>query len=249
MTDLPAYTSLGRTLQRRLRGFLRKWSFRPPVGHVRFGSLRHLEPISRTFGLERGRPVDRFYIERFLADHSAEIRGAVLEVGDATYTREFGSAVTRSDVLHLKPGNPAATIVGDLTDVGALPSDTFYCIILTQTLQFIVDPGAALRTLWQGLKPGGVLLATFPGISQISRYDMDRWGDYWRFTSLSARRLFENSFPPDRIGVEAHGNVLVAAAFLYGLAVEDLRPEELAANDPDYEVVITVRAEKGRAAP
>ena len=31
-------------------------------------------------------------------------------------------------------------------------------------------------------EPGGSLLLTVPGISQIARYD-DHWGDYWRFTS------------------------------------------------------------------
>jgi hypothetical protein len=36
----------------------------------------------------------------------------------------------------------------------------------------------------------------------------------------------------------------VAAAFLYGLAAEDLRPQELAFSDPDYEVTIAVRATK-----
>jgi hypothetical protein len=95
------------------------------------------------------------------------------------------------------------------------------------------------------LRPGGVVLATMPGISQIVRYDMDRWGDYWRFTTLSARRIFECAFPGGDIGVEAHGNVLVAAAFLYGLSSRELRPEELERNDPDYEVLITVRAVKG----
>jgi SAM-dependent methyltransferase len=249
-TEPSAHAVLPAALRRRLRHAWHRWSQRPPVGHVRFGDLRRVAPVSRDFGLTRGQAVDRFYIERFLARHAADIRGVVLEIGEATYTRRFGGgAVARSDVLHLKPGNPEATIAGDLTDLATLPADTFDCIILTQTLQFIFDPRAALRTVRRGLKPGGVLLATFPGISQISRYDMDRWGDYWRVTSLSARRLFETTFPPGRVSVEAHGNVLAAAAFLYGLAVEDLRPEELEADDPDYEMLITVRAVKEPAGP
>jgi hypothetical protein len=92
-----------------------------------------------------------------------------------------------------------------------------------------------------------VVLATVPGISQIVRYDMDRWGDYWRFTSLSARRLFECAFPGGEVRVEAHGNVLAGAAFLYGLSSGELRPEELEHHDPDYEVLITVRAVKAAA--
>ena len=44
---------------------------RPPVGKVDFGSLRRLNPVSTMFGYDRGRPIDRYYIEEdFLARHS-----------------------------------------------------------------------------------------------------------------------------------------------------------------------------------
>jgi hypothetical protein len=88
------------------------------------------------------------------------------------------------------------------------------------------------------------VLATIPGISQISRYDAERWGYYWSFTSLAARRLFEEVFPPGEVEVEAHGNVLVAIGHLHGLAARELRPAELHDRDPDYEVLITVKARK-----
>lgn len=209
---------------------------------VRWGILRRLIPVSRVFGLDRGQPIDRYYIENFLARHAEDIQGHVLEIGDDTYTRKFGGErVSRSDVLHAWAGNPKATIVADLTCADHIPSDTFDCIIFTQTLQFIYDGRAALKTLYRILKPGGVLLATFPGISQISRYDMDRWGDYWRFTTLSARRLLEEVFPPGCVQVEAQGNVLTAIAFLHGLAAHELTPEELDYHDPDYQVLIGMR--------
>jgi len=241
---------LPKALRRRLAEAWRRRSLRPPIGGAKFGDLRRTTPFSRQFGLDRGQAVDRFYIEHFLARHAADIHGAVLEIADASYTRRFGGgAVTRSDVLHSQPGNPNATLVGDLTDPALLPEESFDCIILTQTLQFIYDVAAALRTVKRALKPGAVVLATVPGISQISQYDMDRWGDFWRFTSHSARRLFEAVFPPDHVTVEPSGNVLTAAAFLYGLAVEDLRTEELEANDPDYEVLVAVRAFRERVGP
>ena len=107
---------------------------------------------------------------------------------------------------------------------------------------------AAIANAHAALKPGGVLLTTFPGISQISRYDMDRWGDYWRLTTLSAKRLFAGVFPIDHISVEAYGNVLVAVAFLHGLAAEELRKNELDYRDIDYELLITARAVKPRDA-
>src|SRR6185503_10982321 len=58
-----------------------------PVGQISFGNLRRLTPISRVFGFDRGTPVDRYYIENFLADNASDIRGRVLEVGDDSYTR------------------------------------------------------------------------------------------------------------------------------------------------------------------
>lgn len=213
---------------------------------VRFGSLRRLAPVSRKFGWDRGGlPVDRYYIEGFLARHAGDIAGRVLEARDDTYTRRFGGdRVRQADVLHPVPGNPKATIVADLTRGDQLPDEAFDCIVLTQVLPFIPDVQEAARTLHRILRPGGVVLATMPGISQIVRYDMDRWGDYWRFTSLSARRLFECAFPGGTVEVESHGNVLAATAFLQGLSTRDLRPEELDHHDPDYEVLITVRAVK-----
>jgi len=215
----------------------------PPV---RFGTLRRLTPVSRQFGWDRGGlPIDRYYIERFLERHAHDIAGHVLEVRDDAYTRRFGGdRVIRADVLHPTSDNPKATIVADLTRAEHLPGDTFDCIVLTQVLPFIPDVEAAVRTLHRILRPGGVVLATMPGISQIIRYDMDRWGDYWRFTSLSARRIFECGFPQGEVEVEAHGNVLAATGFLQGLSSRELRPDELDYHDRDYEVLITVRAVK-----
>jgi len=217
----------------------------PPVGLVRFGSLRRLQPIGRIFGSEWGQCIDRYYIESFLARYATDIHGHVLEVGDDAYTRQFGGTrVQQSDVMHVSPDHPGATLTVDLTHAERLPSDTFDCIIFTQTLQFIYDVRAALRTLWRILKPGGVLLATCHGISQIARWDMDHWGEYWRFTSLSAHKLFTEVFPAAGVTVQAHGNVLAAMAFLHGLVAEELRQEELDYFDPDYEVLITIRAVK-----
>jgi glycosyltransferase involved in cell wall biosynthesis len=218
----------------------------PATRPVRFGTLRRLAPVSRRFGWDRGGlPVDRYYIEGFLERHARDIAGHVLEVRDDAYTRRFGgSAITQVDVLHPTTDNEKATIVADLTAAEHIPSNTFDCIVLTQVLPFILDVPAAIRTLHRILRPGGVVLATMPGISQIVRYDMDRWGDYWRFTSLSARKAFECGFPGGDVRVQAHGNVLTATAFLQGLSSRELRPDELNYCDPDYEVIITVRAMK-----
>jgi hypothetical protein len=219
--------------------------FFPMVGHVHFGNLRRVKPISRLFGFDRGQPIDRYYIEAFLQKHSSDICGRVLEIGDPGYTLKFGGErVACSDVLHIRPGNPKATLIGDLETGQGLPNDTYDCMILTQTFPFIYNARAALANCHSALKTNGVLFATFPGISQISRYDMDRWGDYWRFTDASARRLFGEVFGQENVVVETHGNVLAACAFLQGLAAGELTAKELDTNDPDYQVIITVRAQR-----
>lgn len=212
------------------------------AGEVDFGSFRRVTPISQDFGHERGRPIDRYYIEGFLARHTQDVRGRVLEVGERAYTRRFGGdRVTVSDVLHVVAGDPEATIIADLTAADHVPSDTFDCIILTQTLQLIYDVRAAAATLHRILKPGGVLLATFPGISQT--YDTE-WGFTWcwSFTEVSAERLFGEAFGPSRTAVESHGNVLAATCFLHGLSVAEVTREELDYREPGYAVTVAVRA-------
>ena len=221
----------------------------PPVGLVRFGSLRRTKPINENWGLERGLPIDRYYIERFLAAHKEDIRGHVLEIGDNRYTLEFGEhRVMRSEVLHVAEEKEHVTIIGDLVSADHIAASSFDAIILTQTLQVIYDTRAAIRTVHRILKPGGVVLVTTAGISKISRYDMDRWGYYWSFTTQSLRRLFEEHFPAANIAVEAHGNVLATTAFLHGLSAGELRQKELDDADPDYEMLITLRAVKAAEA-
>jgi glycosyltransferase involved in cell wall biosynthesis len=225
-------------------------AYSPPVGWVRFGDLRRLTPISREWGFDRGQPIDRFYIENFLARHARDVHGRVLEIAEDTYTRRFGGErVTRSDVLHVVEGNPQATIVADLADAEQIPSNSFDCCIVTQTILCIYDVHAAIRTVHRILKPGGVALVTVPGISPISRDDMAQWGQFWSFTSLSAKRLFEEVFPAGGVSVEAHGNVVSTIAFLHGLARQELRQAELDWHDPRYELLITIRAEKSGATP
>ncbi len=195
--------------------------------------------------MDRGLPICHYYIHNFLQHYRSDIQGRVLEIGDATYTNRFGGEqVHKSDVLHVVEGNPQATIIGDLTSADHIPSDLFDCIICTQTLLCIYDVRAALQTLYRILKPGGVLLVSVPGISPICRYDMDCWGDYWRFTTASIKRLFSEFWLPENLTIEAHGNVMTAVAYLHGLSSHELPRRAFSVNDPDYEVLITVRSVK-----
>ena len=203
-----------------------------------------LKPKSRKFGFDRGTPIDRYYIEKFLKAENGHIKGRLLEVANSHYSQLFGGPNVESyEILNSTP-DKAATIIGDLTDLSTLPEGQIDCFICTQTFNFIFDVKNAIEGACHLLKANGILLATVGGISPISRYDMDRWGDYWRFTSLSIKRLFEEVFKPENIEIKTYGNVLSSSSFLYGLAAEELEEEELDHHDPDYELLITIKATK-----
>jgi SAM-dependent methyltransferase len=205
----------------------------------------NLEPVSRDFGFDRGLPLDRYYIERFLAAEAAAIHGCVLEIEHDLYTRRFGGDhVTRSDVLYREAGLPGATIVADLADAPQIASDTFDCIILIHTLQYIFDAAAALRTCRRILKPGGALLIAVPFIGQYSPGDRERWGEYWRFSRMALARMLADAFGSDTVHVDAYGNALAATAFLQGIAADELAPFELDHYDPNYDLIITGTARK-----
>jgi SAM-dependent methyltransferase len=209
-----------------------------------WGDLRRLQPVSHEFGYDRGLPVDRYYIDRFLERHRRDVAGRTLEIGDDGYTRRYGGdRTTRRDVLHVHGRNPAATIVGDLVDAPQIADETFDCIVVTQTLHLIYDIDCAVATLHRILRPGGVVLATFPGISQLSG---DEWSHTWSWAldSRLARRLFASRFGERNVTVETHGNSLAAAAFLHGLATVELAPAQLDAEETGCELLVAVRAVK-----
>jgi len=233
--------AVGRGLRRRFR----RWRTSAAANRSpRFGDLRRTDPISTQFGYDRGKPLDRHYVELFLGTHAADIRGRVLEVGDSTYTRCFGGEkVDQADVLNRFPGHPETTFVGDLADGAGLPSEAFDCIVLTQTLHLLFDLPAAIETLARVLKPGGVLLVTVPWISPIDRGE---WGNtwYWSVSPRAFERLLQGPFAGGEVAVASYGNVLAATAFLYGLAEHELRPDELDAHDPHCPVLVAGRAVK-----
>lgn len=236
-----------RTLPRSVRDWVvttqRRFGLQwPRVGHVQFGDLRRLSPVSPVFALDRGFPIERYYIEHFLEKHRNDIRGTSLEFGDTHYLDKFGgAAVSTREVFSYVPAN-GATIVGDLAGDSPLPERRYDVIVCTQTIQMIYDIRLAVRRLASMLRPGGVLLLTTHGISKVGRHlDRDGWGEYWHLTRQAAQSLFTDAFP-GRFTIDAYGNVLSATAALHGLASGELSKEELHYRDRDFDVIIGVRA-------
>jgi SAM-dependent methyltransferase len=201
------------------------------------GSLGSTRPVSNAWGYDRGLPVDRYYIERFLDEHRADITGTVAEVKDRGYADRFGHRLERVTVIDIDAANPAATLVADLGVPGTLPERAFDCVILTQTLQYVLDLPAAVGNLHASLRPGGVLLVTVPVVSRLCTPPLT---DYWRLMPAAVEALLSGPF--GSIAVTAPGNVLAQVAFLAGLAAEDLTRSELDDDDSRFPIVVTARA-------
>jgi SAM-dependent methyltransferase len=216
-----------------LRDFIsyRRRRRRAPDGQNPLGHLRAPVPIARWFGWDRGKAIDRVFIERYLAAQSAYIHGRVLEIGDNGYTVIYGGdRVQQSDILHFDEKNPQATFIGDLSRCDHIPDALFDCMILTQTLHLIYDIRAALNNAHRLLKPGGSLIATFPGVSQISDPEWrSTW--CWGWSRGQAASMLEAAFPGGDVKVEALGNRFAAVAMLHGLVAEDVSLEQLLSPD------------------
>jgi SAM-dependent methyltransferase len=207
-------------------------------------ALHRTAPLSQTWGSDRGKPIDRYYIEQVLAENRNAIRGNVIEVKHSTYSERFGSDVRSQSILDVDPLNEHATIVTDLTQAHSVPANSFDCFILTQTLQYDYDVRPAIAHAHRILRPGGVLLCTLPSVSRMEPGSLG--AEFWRFTAAACTRLFGEAFGEENVAVRARGNVLVSIAFLAGMATEELRASQLEEDDEYFPLLVTVRANKAR---
>lgn len=202
------------------------------------------KPLSNYHGFDRGMPIDRFYIENFLEQNKEKIKGNCLELLNDNYIVKYGGEkVTKSEVLDIDRTNRDATIIGDIRNLKDIPDGTYDCVILTQVLQFIDDVEAAVSECHRILKSNGVLLATLPSLSRIDPVAGVN-DDYWRFTIASAKYIFGKKFKPEQTEIFSLGNVRSGIYFYAGLAQEDTRKKILRKNDPDFPLIITIKAIK-----
>ena len=205
-----------------------------------------LTPLDDTYGMNRGTPIDRYYIEQFLTSHKKYICGTVMEIGDREYTKKFGgNRVTDSLILDVEKENlKNRQIKGNFATGEGLLEESIDCLICTQTLPFIYDLCSAADNIVRILKRGGTALITAAGISQIIQYEKLHYGHFWSFTEQSLRRLFEENADVEFVDAVTYGNVKSSAAFLYGISCEELTQEELDFHDPNYQLIVAVVVKK-----
>jgi len=204
----------------------------------------NIKPVSRKFGLERGKAIDRYYIEQFLYKNESFIHGDCLEVADNTYTLKYGGTkVKNSYILHVKGWGENA-IKGNFETGEGIEENRYDCAIITQTLMYTFDLRKSVENIYRLLKKNGSALITVAGIAQISRYDADIWGSYYGFHEDAMRKLFEPLFGRENVIVQTYGNVKTSIALLYGMCQEDLKIEDFEVNDKDYPVIVSVIATK-----
>jgi len=214
-------------------------------GRARFLKSRwrmmHGEPLSTRWGLDRGRPAHRYYIELFLQEFSGDIRGVCLEFADRDYMDQFGKgAVTHGDVMHIDRSNPHATVFGDIAAPNDIPDNTYDCILCTHVLHVIPDVNAAVRGMHRILKPGGVLLCASP----TGGWCAEEQGELWRFTRLGMERALEQVFGPGQAQAKAYGNSLIAAGEMRGLILSEFTRRELHDHDARCPAEVCGRAIK-----
>lgn len=198
---------------------------------ARFGDLSRVEPLDG-WGFGRGTPVDRWYIERYLTGCAPLVRGHAVEVQDDVYSTRLGASSV--NVLDIDPANPRADVVGDLCAPETLAPQRYDVAVVTQTLQLVSDPLAAVTHLVTALRPGGVLLMTTPVVSRLAN-DADRW----RWTPVGMQDLLTAAAPAGAsVEVVGMGNALASRAFLFGLAAEDLDEAVLARHDARYPLLV-----------
>lgn len=206
------------------------------LGIPRWGNLRRIRPFSDNFGFDRGTPVDRYYLHRFLQRHRAHITGRVLEIQNTDYTVRFGHDLVEAHTLDVNPAfHP--TYLCDLARIdGCVPNGHYDCFLLPNTLSALRDIEPCLRNAARIVRPGGVILASTAALVPLT----GDAPDYWHLSADGWRELTQRAWPDTTIHVEAHGNCLAAVAAMLGLAHEELDPAELDVDDARFPVLVTV---------
>lgn len=198
-------------------------------------------PLCQLFGMQRGTPLDRYYLTRFVEDVRPAVTpaGHVLDVGGETANRiEYRlHGVRRYDALDVA-GGPGVTVVGDAADPGTVAAGSVDTVLLFNMLEHTPQPRVVVDNVHAWLRPGGTCLAMVPAAQRL--HDFPR--DYGRPSPATLAGLFDGFA---EVESRSYGNLATAIGSLAGLAAEEFDRETLDEQLPDYPVAVCLRARKG----
>ncbi len=206
-------------------------------------ALDNLDQIlDSNFGVSRGTPLDRKLISDYLWTATRDIDSmnlTVLEFGDRIISenmlkKSISWIFLYSQKFEIDTKNKI--IYGDLTNFDESYSaiyGTFDIILSTQLMAFTDDPFAVVKNLNKMMKKDGVLVGTEPFLSPVSRYDNEKWGDYFRFTLKGMKKLLDSAkFTISEI--TPLGNFSWSLALSKGLVQEDNLKLPISIDDGRY---------------
>jgi len=127
-------------------------------------------------------------------------------------------------------------------DNHALETAGLHILVIGDALGALDHPPAALRRLLAGITVGqnGLrVLIVLPGTALLPDDDIP-CPRRWLFSEASGRAMAGQLPDVSSVTVTTSGNVLAASAELLDLAADHLWPDELAADDPQYPMIVAV---------
>ncbi|MGX7896310.1 glycosyltransferase family 2 protein [Tsuneonella sp. HG222] len=223
-------------IKSRLSGYL------PTLQKLDFGDLARRRPVGTAFGRDRGTSIDQFYIDKFFQRHAGAMRGRIewLRPEPAPALPEGNFAYT----FEAEPSgaNRVREVAAKFEYEPASAPDGHDCIAWHHGAHDPLELERLIARSRVRLNPGGVLLATLPGVAggvQTAGAD-----GFWAPTPDGARRMFEREFGEGNVEVTSFGNVYAATSFLQGLAVEDIDAAWLDGVDPAFPLVLGIAARR-----
>ena len=210
----------------------------PLTGMLDWGDFKRFTPFCPDFGLTRGTPIDRVYLDKFIAKIASTVTGSALEIGGLSDNKTLYGfhACTEYHGLDLKEA-PGVSYVGDAHDTALFDAGSFESILLFNVLEHCYAPQKVIDNIFCWLKPGGKCFLMVPNAQRVHDYP----ADYWRPLPDGIKYLFREY---KEMQLYVYGNPVTLMASMMGVAAEELASNEIDPHHPEYPVVTCVVATK-----
>ena len=202
-------------------------------------TLRSIKKHSEKFGFDRGTPIDRYYIDHFLKNLNLENNfNRSLEFGEILYSDSFKvkEKYFLSHPEYETRDIASNQILFDLNSEHSYEGTKFDLILSTNVINFTKNPFVSIKHHIDMLNSRGTLVLTVSASMPISKFDAERWGDYWRFTPDGLNQLLRTL--NCEYHIKSFGSFVTSIAFLCGLSAEEIDATDLNKNDDSYPIVV-----------